>query len=64
MAKERERAAAETAATAARAPRLAAVELAAARVEVEATTAMNATRAAAAELKALRDSSTSSSISV
>lgn len=64
MAEERERAAAETAATAARAPRLVAAELAVARAEVEATTAMDATRVAAAELKALRDSSTSSSITV
>jgi hypothetical protein len=56
VAEERERAAAETAATAARAARLAMAELAAARAEVEAA-------AAAAELKALRASSTGSSVS-
>jgi hypothetical protein len=55
-AEERERAAAETAATAARAARLAMTELAAARAEVEAA-------AAAAELEALRASSTDSSVS-
>jgi hypothetical protein len=55
-AEERERAAAETAATAARAARLAMAELAAARAEVEAA-------AAAAELEALRASSTDSSVS-
>jgi hypothetical protein len=54
-AEERERAAAETAATAARATRLAMTELAATRAEVEA--------AAAAELEALRASSTDSSVS-
>jgi hypothetical protein len=53
---EYERAAAETAATAARVARLAMVELAAARAEVEAV-------AAAVELKALCASSTSSSVS-
>jgi hypothetical protein len=62
-AEERERAAAETAATAARAAMLAMTELAAARAEVEAAAAMDATRAAAAELKALRASSTDSSVS-
>jgi hypothetical protein len=50
---ERERAAAETAATAARAARLVMAELAAARAEVE----------AAAELEALRVSSTGSFVS-
>jgi hypothetical protein len=59
-AEERERAAAETAATTARAARLTMAELPAARIEVEAATAADATRAAAAELKALRASSTSS----
>jgi hypothetical protein len=39
------------------------VELAVARAEVEATAATDATRAAAAELKALRASSTDSSVS-
>jgi hypothetical protein len=58
MVEEHERAAAATATMAAR---LAAVELVAARAEVQATTAVDATRATAAELKALRDSSTSSS---
>jgi hypothetical protein len=62
-AEERERAAAETAATAARAARLAMAELAAARAEVEAATAADAARAAAAELKALRASSPGSSVS-
>jgi hypothetical protein len=62
-AKERERAAAETAATATRAARLVMEELAAARVEVEAVAAVDAARAAAAELKALRASSTGSSVS-
>lgn len=47
----------------ARASRLVAAELAAARVEVEAAAAADAARAAAAELKALRDSSTNSSVS-
>jgi hypothetical protein len=59
-AEERERAAAETAATAAR---LAMVELAAARVEVEATAAVDAWRAAVTELKDLRPSRTDSSVS-
>jgi hypothetical protein len=58
-AEECERAAAETAATAARA---AMVELAAARAEVEATAAANAACAVAAELEALRASSTDNSI--
>jgi colicin import membrane protein len=62
-AKERERAEAETAATAARAARLAIAELAAARAEVEAAAAADAARAAAVELKALRASSTDSSVS-
>ena len=62
-AEERDRAAAETAATAARAARLAAAELAVARAEVEAAAAADAARAAAAELEALRGSSTSSSVS-
>lgn len=56
-AEERERAAAETAAMVARVSRLAAAELAAARAEVEAAAA------AVAELKALHDSSSSSSVS-
>jgi hypothetical protein len=55
---EHERAAAESAATVARAARLAMAELAAARVEVEVKAAV-----AAAELKALRASSIDSSIS-
>jgi hypothetical protein len=62
-AEERERAAVETAATAARAARLAMAELAPARVEVEAAAAADAARAVAAELKALRASSTGSSVS-
>jgi hypothetical protein len=57
---ERERAAAETAATVAR---LAMAELTAARAEVEAAAAADAACAAAAELKALRASSTDSSVS-
>jgi hypothetical protein len=59
-AEERERAAAETAATVAR---LAMAELAVARAEVEAAEATDAARAAAAELEALRVSSTGSSVS-
>jgi hypothetical protein len=51
VAEERERAAAETAAMAARAARLVMAELAAARAEVEAA-AVDAARAAAAELEA------------
>jgi hypothetical protein len=62
-AEERERAAAETAATAARVARLAMAELAVARAEVEATAVVDAAHVAAAELKALRASSTGSSIS-
>jgi hypothetical protein len=57
-AQERERAAAVAAAIAARAARLAAVELAAARAEVEAAEAADAARAAAAELEALLLSTT------
>jgi hypothetical protein len=60
---ETEVAAAETAATAARAARLVMAELTAARAEVEAAAATDAARVAAAELKALRASSTGSSIS-
>jgi hypothetical protein len=60
---ERKRAAAETAATAARAVRLSMVELAAARAEVEAAVAMDVARAAAVELKTLCASSTNSSVS-
>jgi hypothetical protein len=63
-AEEREQAAAEIAATAARAARLAMVELAAARAKVEAAAAVDATRAVVEELKALRTSSTGSSVSV
>jgi hypothetical protein len=62
-AEERERAATETAATAARAARLAMAELVAARVEVEATAAVDTARAATAELKELLTSSTDSSVS-
>jgi hypothetical protein len=62
-AEERERAAAETTATAARAARLVMAELAAARAEVEAAAMMDAARVAAVELEALRASSTGSSIS-
>jgi hypothetical protein len=62
-AKEHERAAAETAVTAARAARLAMAKLAAARAEVEAAAAAADAARAAAELKALRDSSTDSSVS-
>jgi hypothetical protein len=57
---ERERVAAETAATTAR---LVMAELAAARAEVKATVTADAARAAAAELEALRASSTGSSVS-
>jgi hypothetical protein len=59
-AEKRERAAAETAATVAR---LAMAELAAARAEIEVAAVADAARAAAAELKALRASSTGSSVS-
>jgi membrane protein involved in colicin uptake len=62
-AEECKRAAAETAATAARAARLAMAELAAARAEVEAAAAADAARATVAELKALRASSIGSSVS-
>jgi hypothetical protein len=62
-AEERERAAVETAATAARAVRLAMAELAAARAEVEAAAVADVVRATVVELKALRASSTGSSIS-
>jgi hypothetical protein len=62
-AEECERAAAETAAMAARAARLAMAKLAATRAEVEAAAAVDAARAAAAELKSLRASSTNSSVS-
>jgi hypothetical protein len=63
-AEERERTAAETAATAVRAVRLAVAELAATRAEVEAATTADAARAAAAaELKVLRASSTDNSVS-
>jgi hypothetical protein len=58
---ERERAVAETAATAAR---LAMTELAAVRTEVEATVVVDAVCVTAAELEALRTSSTGSSVSV
>jgi hypothetical protein len=63
VAEERERVAAETAATVARASRLEAAELAAARAEVEAAAAADAALAAVVELKALRGSSISSSAS-
>jgi hypothetical protein len=59
-ANEREQAVTETAATTAR---LAMAELAAARAEVEAAAVADAARAAGAELKALRVSSTDSSVS-
>jgi hypothetical protein len=62
-AEKRERAAAETAVTAARAARLAMAKLAAARVEVEATVVADAACAAVAELEALRASSTGNSVS-
>jgi hypothetical protein len=62
-AEERERAAAETAATTARAARLAMAELVAARAEVETAAATDAAHATAAELEALRASSTGSSVS-
>jgi hypothetical protein len=63
MTEERERAAVETATTAARAARLAMAELAAARAEVEPATTADVARAAAAELEALRASSTGSFVS-
>jgi hypothetical protein len=62
-AEERERAAAETAATAARVARLAIAELAAPWVEVEATVAADTARVAVVELKPLRASSTDISVS-
>jgi hypothetical protein len=62
-AEERERAAVETAATPVRVARLAMTELTAARAEVEAAAVVNLECEVAAELKALRDSSTSSSVS-
>jgi hypothetical protein len=62
-AEERERAAVETASTAARVARLAMAKLVAARVEVEAAAAADAACAAVTELKALRASSTGSSVS-
>jgi hypothetical protein len=61
-AEERERAAVETAATAARTTRLAMAELTSARAEVEALVA-DAARAAVAELEAPRASSNGSSVS-
>jgi hypothetical protein len=60
---EHERAVAETAVTVARVARLAMAELAAARAEVEAAAAAYAARATVVELKALRTSSTGSSVS-
>jgi Tfp pilus assembly major pilin PilA len=60
---EAEVAAAETAATTVRAARLVMAELAATRAEVEAAVATDAACATAAELKALRGSSTNSSVS-
>jgi hypothetical protein len=63
VAEEHERAAAETAATAAKVARLAMVGLIAARAEVEAAAAVDAARAVVAELKALHVSSTDSSVS-
>jgi hypothetical protein len=62
-AEEHKRAAAETAATAARVVRLVMAELAAARAEVE-TAATDAARAVVAELEVPRASSTGSSVSV
>jgi hypothetical protein len=62
-AEEREQATAETAATAARAIRLAMAELAVARAEVEAAAVADVACVVVAELKALRASSTGSSIS-
>jgi hypothetical protein len=62
-AEERERAAVETAATAARATGLAMAELAATRVEVEAAAVANAARVAVVELEALRANSTGNSVS-
>jgi hypothetical protein len=62
-AEERERAAAETAAIAARAARLAMAELATARAEVEAAAVADAACVVVAELDVLRASSTGSSVS-
>jgi hypothetical protein len=62
-AEERERAAAETAATAVRATGLTMAELAAPRAEVEVATVADAARATAVELEALRASSTGNSVS-
>jgi Tfp pilus assembly major pilin PilA len=62
-AEERERAAVETAVTAARAAKLAMAELAVARAKVEAAVVADVAHVAAAELKALRASSTGSSVS-
>jgi hypothetical protein len=63
VAEEHERVAAETAVIAARAVRLAMVELAAARAQVEVAVAVDAARAVAGELEALHGSSTNSSVS-
>jgi hypothetical protein len=63
VAEERERAAAETATTAARAARLAMTKLTAARAEVEVATVVDAARAATVELEALHASSTGNSVS-
>jgi hypothetical protein len=62
-AEERERAAVETAVTAARAAKLAMAELAVARAKVEAAVVADVALVVAAELKALRASSTGSSVS-
>jgi hypothetical protein len=62
-AEECERVVTETAATPARATRLAMAELATARAKVEAVVAADTARAASAELEALRGSSISSSVS-
>jgi hypothetical protein len=53
----------QTAATMARAARLAMAELTAVKTEVEAAAAADATRAAAAKLEALRTSNTGNSVS-
>jgi hypothetical protein len=60
---KRERVVTETAATAVRTERLAMVELATARAEVEVATTTDASRVAGVELEALRGNSTSSSVS-
>jgi uncharacterized membrane protein YgcG len=62
-AEKHERAAAETAATVARAARMTMAELVVAKPEVEAAAAADAARVAVAELEALRYSSISSSVS-